>query len=132
MTDRPYLEGKESIGGYAEIDVADLDEALRKAGLRPVHDALMAAITAFGDDIEVAPKKGYLSLRRRTQFAMIQPSATGRIDVGLILRNVPTGDRLEPAASFNALFTHRVRVPGLEGVDAELTGWLRHAYDQAG
>jgi hypothetical protein len=29
VTDGPYLEGKESIGGYAEIEVADLDEALR-------------------------------------------------------------------------------------------------------
>jgi hypothetical protein len=28
VTDGPFLEGKEAIGGYAEIDVADLDEAL--------------------------------------------------------------------------------------------------------
>jgi hypothetical protein len=104
----------------------------RKAGLRPVHDALMATITSFGDDIEVAPKKGYLSLRRRKQFAMIQPSAAGRIDIGLILRDVPADARLESAASFNALFTHRVRVPGPEAIDAELVGWLWRAYDQAG
>src|SRR5690242_13286804 len=31
VTDGPYLEGKEAIGGYAEVDVADLDEALRMA-----------------------------------------------------------------------------------------------------
>jgi len=35
VTDGPYLEGKESIGGYAEIDVADLDEALRMAKTWP-------------------------------------------------------------------------------------------------
>jgi hypothetical protein len=29
VTDGPFLEGKEGIGGYAEIEVADLDEALR-------------------------------------------------------------------------------------------------------
>jgi hypothetical protein len=63
---------------------------------------------------------------------MIQPSAAGRIDVGLILPDVPADGRLEPAASFNALFTHRVRVSGLEAIDAELTGWLRHAYNRAG
>ena len=61
----------------------------KKASLRPLHDALIDTIQAFGDDIEVAPKKGYLSLRRRKQFAMIQPSAPGRIDLGLILRDVP-------------------------------------------
>ena len=35
VTDGPYLEGKESIGGYAEIEVADLDEALRMATTWP-------------------------------------------------------------------------------------------------
>jgi len=31
VTDGPFLEGKEQIGGYVEIDVADLDEALEMA-----------------------------------------------------------------------------------------------------
>jgi hypothetical protein len=29
VLDGPYVEGKEVVSGYAEIDVADLDEALR-------------------------------------------------------------------------------------------------------
>jgi hypothetical protein len=29
ITDGPFVEGKEVVSGYAEIDVADLDEALR-------------------------------------------------------------------------------------------------------
>lgn len=29
VTDGPYVEGKEVVSGYAEIEVADLDEALR-------------------------------------------------------------------------------------------------------
>ena len=104
----------------------------RKADLRPLHDALMTAIAAFGDDIDQVPKKGYLSLRRRKQFAMIQPSGAGRIDIGLVLKDVPALGRLESAASFNALFTHRVRLAGPDGLDAELIGWLRSAYDRAG
>ncbi len=28
VTDGPFMEGKESIGGYAVVEVADLDEAL--------------------------------------------------------------------------------------------------------
>jgi hypothetical protein len=35
VTDGPFLEGKESVGGYAEIDVADMDEALRMARTWP-------------------------------------------------------------------------------------------------
>ena len=115
----------------------------RKAALRPLHEALMTAILALGNDIEIAPKKGYLSLRRGRQFAMIQPSGAGRIDVGLILPATPAtpaapatpatpaDPRLEPAAGFNALFTHRVRLPAGADIDPGLTGWLRLAYQHA-
>ena len=106
----------------------------RKASLRPVHEALMTAVLALGDDVEVAPRKGYLSLRRGRQFAMIQPSGAGRIDVGLILPATPEtqpGPRLESAARFNALFTHRVRVLAGADIDPGLTAWLRLAYQHA-
>jgi hypothetical protein len=103
----------------------------KKASLRPLHDALMTTIQAFGDDIETAPKKGYLSLRRHKQFAMIQPSAAGRIDLGLILPDVPPDARLESAEGFNALFTHRVRLTSTADIDPQLTAWLQHAYDRA-
>ena len=91
----------------------------------------MTAIMSFGDDIELAPKKGYVSVRRSKQFAMLQPSAAGRIDVGLILPGEPAQQRLEIAAGFNTLFTHRVRVTGLGDIDADLIGWLHRAYDRA-
>ena len=35
--DGPFIEGNEVIGGYAEIDVADLDEALRVAKSWPAR-----------------------------------------------------------------------------------------------
>ena len=89
-------------------------------------------IDGFGSDITIAPKKGYLSLRRAKQFAMLQPSTTGRLDVGLILPGVAAAGRLEAAGSFNALFTHRVRVISAGDIDTTLAGWLRAAYDNAG
>ncbi len=92
----------------------------KKAGLKPLHDALMAVTTAFGDYIELAPKNGYVSLRRKKQFAMIQPTTATRIDLGLILKDAPATERLESAASFNALFTHRVRVNAINDMDAQL------------
>jgi hypothetical protein len=92
----------------------------------------MSVIFGFGPDVTTAPKKGYLSIRRAKQFAMIQPSAVGRLDVGLILRDTPPDGRLEAAGSFNALFTHRVRVTSADEIDATLTGWLRTAYLNAG
>src|SRR5258708_20389240 len=104
----------------------------KKAGLKPLHDALMTAITAFGNDIELAPKKGYLSLRRKRQFAMIQPTTAARIDLGLILKEIPTTARLESSPTFNALFTHRVRVSTIDDVDAQVISGLKQAYGLAG
>jgi hypothetical protein len=113
---------------------ASLEDALYPASRRhllPLHEALMTQVRALGDDIELAPKKAYVSIRRRKQFAMIQPAAK-HIDLGLILPGAPHDERLESAESFNALFSSRVRVHTLDDVDAELVGWLREAYDAAG
>jgi len=101
-----------------------------KGALLPIHTRLMESVSGLGPDVEVAPKKGYLSLRRRKQFAMIQPSAR-HADLGLILPGRPVDARFESAASFNALFTHRVRVRSVNGVDRELVGWLEAAYEAA-
>ncbi|MEJ3747010.1 YciI family protein [Actinomycetes bacterium KLBMP 9797] len=40
IVDGPFVEGKEVISGYAEIDVADLDEALRLAKSWPACPVL--------------------------------------------------------------------------------------------
>ncbi len=113
--------------------MADALYAGKKASLRPLHDELMAMVDAMGPDVSMAPKKGYVSLRRpRKQFAMIQPSGAGRIDLGLILPGVPAAGRLEPSGSFNALFTHRVRLTSAGDLDDALAGWLAAAYTAAG
>jgi len=103
-----------------------------KEGLRPAYAALHAAWTALGDDVEVAPKKAYLSLRRTRQFALVQPSTRTRLDLGLRLDDVEPAGRLESSAGWNAMCSHRVRVESADQVDAELVGWLRQAYEQAG
>lgn len=114
-------------------EVADALYTGKKASLRPLHDRLMAMVHALGPDVSLAPKKGYVSLRRpRKQFAMIQPSGAGRIDLGLILPGVPAAGRLEPSGSFNALFTHRVRVTSAGDLDDALARWLAAAYAAAG
>ena len=102
-----------------------------RAAMRPVFDALMARITTFGGDIEQAPKKGYLSLRRTTQFATLHPSTRTRFDVGIKLKGVAPSGRLEAAGSWNAMVTHRVRLASAAEVDAEVVAWLRQAYAMA-
>ena len=122
---------RDHAGVAAPPDPADALYAGAKAGLRPLHDALLGEIRVLGA-FDIAPKKGYLSLRRRKQFAMVQPSTTNRIDLGLILSATPATGRLESAARFNPLFTHRVRITAVTDLDDELRGWLATAYALAG
>jgi predicted transport protein len=127
---RDALAGR-APGGDASGDPIAAIYMGRPAWLRELHDRVMKEVKTFGSDVEVAPKRAYVSLRRRKQFAMIQP-ASNRLDIGLILAAENATDRLELAGSFNAMFTHRVRLEHSADVDAALIGWLKSAYEQAG
>jgi hypothetical protein len=102
-----------------------------KANLKPLYDRLGVAIAKFGGDVELSPKKSYVSLRRSKQFGLIQPSTAERLDVGINLKGVAPKGRLEASGSFNAMVSHRVRVTSAQDIDAELVGWLKSAYDAA-
>lgn len=52
-TDGPYIEGKEHIGGFLIVDVADLDAALRWAG--KLAEVVTLPGAAKGLPIEVRP-----------------------------------------------------------------------------
>jgi hypothetical protein len=101
-----------------------------KASLRPIHDALMAQIDQFGP-FEIAPKKDYVSLRRKKQFAMIGPATKTRVEVGLNMKGIEATQRLvaQPAGG---MCNYKVKVVGAEEVDAEMIAWIRQAYDSAG
>jgi hypothetical protein len=103
-----------------------------KEHLRPIYDRLAKAVQAFGKDVELAPKKAYVSLRRGKQFGLIQPSTKTRVDVGIQLKGAAPKGRLEASGSFNSMVSHRVKVTDAAQADAELIGWLREAYEAAG
>ena len=114
----------------AEDPVGHLFEGGKDA-LRPIYDQLVQAATELGPDVEIAPKTANVSLRRRKQFALIQPSTRTRVDLGLILPGRQPAGRLEPSGSFNAMFTHRVKLSSVDDIDAEVISWLREAYEGA-
>jgi hypothetical protein len=103
-----------------------------KAALKPIYDAVIKAARGFGADLELAPKKTYVSLRRKKQFALIQPSTKTRVDLGINLKGKNPGGRLEASGSFNAMVSHRVRLESPGDVNAEVVGWLKEAFGQAG
>lgn len=102
-----------------------------KEGLKPIYDAIIEVVLSFGSDVEIAPKKSYVSLRRSKQFAIVQPSTRTRVDVGLNLKEYPLTERLEQGNIFNGMCTHRVKLESIHDLDDEVIGWLRTAYDQA-
>jgi hypothetical protein len=100
-----------------------------KAALRPLHDVLMAQIRTFGA-FELAPKKSYVSLRLKKQFAMVGPATKDSVEIGLNVRDLPAHARLkvQPPGSMCHATT---RITNAAEVDALLIGWLRQAYDAA-
>lgn len=124
---RAALEGGAATGD----DLVAAQYSGPKSALRPIYDKLAEAIAGFGQDVEFAPKKAYVSLRRKKQFGLIQPSTRTRVDVGINLKGEPPTERLEASGSFNAMVSHRVRIGDAREVDAELVGWLRDAYDRS-
>src|SRR6185369_2379126 len=101
-----------------------------KAVLRPIHDRLMQEIKAFGG-FEIAPKKTYLSLRRKKQFAMIGPATNTRIEVGLNMKGVAATTRLAEMPS-GGMCNYKVNLTDAAQVDSELIAWIKRAYDSAG
>ena len=119
------LQGKATDG---EMDPVDAMFAGAKASLRPIYDAIKAALDTFGSDVDYAPKKGYLSVRRKKQFAILQPSTATRFDLGINLKGVESIGRLEASGNFNAMLTHRVCLSSVEEVDTDVLAWLKQAY----
>jgi hypothetical protein len=101
-----------------------------KAALRPIHEALLAGMQGLGV-FEAAPKKSYISYRRKKQFAMIGPATNTRVELGLNIKSLDASPRLE-ALSAGQMCSFRVRLTEAAQVDDEVLGWVRAAYDAAG
>jgi Domain of unknown function (DUF5655)/Domain of unknown function (DUF4287) len=116
--------------GASGTDILDEMYSGLKANLRPIHEKLMNAIQQFGD-FEIAPKKGYVSLRRKRQFAMLGPATNTKIELGLNVKHLAEDSRLvlQPAGS---MCNYKIRISDLDEIDESVVGWLREAFNAAG
>jgi predicted transport protein len=127
------MKARSADAGSAESSDQLIDDQYKnKENLKPFYNNLISKIKNFGNDIEIAPKKAYVSIRRKKQFALIQPSTKTRLDVGINLKGTEPSGNLEAAGSFNAMCSHRVRIEDDSKINAELINWLKSAYEQAG
>jgi predicted transport protein len=101
-----------------------------KTALRPIHDKLLAKLGKLGD-FEEAPKKTYVSYRRKKQFIMIGPATNTRVDVGINAKGINGNERLETLPP-GGMCNYKVKLTSMDQVDAELMGWIKTAFDAAG
>jgi len=111
---------------------AVLDEIYsgKKEHQRPIHEKLMAAIGGFGE-FEIAPKKGYVSLRRKKQFAMLGPKTNDRFELGLNLKDDVKDPRVK-ALPPGGMCQFVVPLTSADEVDAKLIAIVKRAYEAAG
>ena len=127
-----FLNAESGAPGQAASSTDTLDQIYvgPKAALRPIHEKLMEAVNKFGE-FEVSPKKTYISLRRKKQFAMIGPATNTRVEVGINLKGVKGNDRLVELPP-GQMCQYKVKLTEVKEVDKELIDWIREAYDSAG
>lgn len=126
-------EAKQSSSMAAENQDDLISEQYKgKDELRKWYDELIEKVKAFGTDVELSPKKAYVSLRRKKQFALVQPSTKTRIDIGLNIKNVEPSGKLEASGSWNAMCSHRIKIESEKDVTPDVLKWLKQAYEQAG
>lgn len=122
-------DGARAAQGKGEDAVLDEIYSGAKAGFRPIHEKLIKEMNKFGE-FEIVPKKGYVSLRRKKQFAMIGPKTNTRFEVGINAKGLKKNSRLaeQPQGS---MCNYIVSLTDVKEVDSELVAWLKSAYETA-
>lgn len=123
---------KSDAGSEANQDDLVSNQYKGKEDLRPIYEAVIKLVSSFGQDVEIAPKRAYVSLRRKKQFALIQPSTKTRVDIGINIKGKEPDGLLEASGSFNSMVSHRVRTSSVKDVTKDVKKWLKEAYDNAG
>lgn len=90
-----------------------------KEHFKPLYDKLIKEIVKFGKDVEIAPKNTYVSLRRKKQFAILNPATKTRFEIGVNLKGQEPKGKLEPEKN-NAMCSHKINLASLTDIDKEV------------
>ena len=121
-------------GGAAAYDPERMVDELysgQREALRPLHDALLDAAFALGEDVKASPCQTMVPLYRKHCFAEITPATKAAVDLKLALgRDVEATGRLEPlrGGMGDDRVTHRIRIASRKEIDGEVKRWLKAAY----
>ena len=102
-----------------------------RAALRPIHERILELAFTLGDDVKVCPCQTIVPLYRNHVFAQIKPATNKRIDLDFALKDAKATGRLIDTGGFakKDRITHRIPITSVDEIDAEVTKWLKKAYD---
>jgi hypothetical protein len=132
--ERRAAQGDPARGGPLSVLTAEADELIAgqyagRGQLRPVLDAVLAALHEVGPVTVQARKTLVSASTPRRVFAVVQPATKNRVDLGLRLQGARPGGRILAARDLGPA-TVRIALTRPEDVDAEVIGWLRRAYQE--
>jgi predicted transport protein len=143
-----YLKEEYSLGhGFANLiahkaKASDADSAsdtndliakqyIGKEHFKPIYDKIIHEITQWDGEFEVAPKNAYVSLRRKKQFAILQPATKTRFEIGINLKGQEARGVLEAINSANAMCSHKINIFSVDDLNQEVFDWIKKAFDAA-
>lgn len=132
----PHVAARVLSGALEKYDDPDKLVAAQYSGakksLRPVYEAVLKTAKKLGKDVVERPCKTYVPLHRSKTFAVIKPERS-HVAVGFCLgKSAKPSGRLTVAKNLGSdRVTHKLELTSPTDVNAELTRWLRAAYDLA-
>ncbi len=127
------LKARSADAGSAENKDTLIDKQYKgKEHFLPVYKKLISEISKLGKDIEIAPKNNYVSLRRKKQFATLQPATKTRFEIGLNLKGMETGGIVETVTSSSAMCSHKINISAEKEITKEVIKWIGVSYKNAG
>ena len=102
-------------GGKAEEPASPKKKSVKKKKKKAAKKVAAVPAGAKGrkmpkEEFEEAPKKTYVSYRRKKQFATIGPATNTRVELRLNMKGVPATDRLAQLPAACGKFVYALRV----------------------
>jgi predicted transport protein len=121
--------------GSDAASASDTDELIvaqykGKEHLKAHYDKIIADIHKFGGSFEIAPKKTYVSLRRKKQFIVLNPASKTRFEIGFNLKGVAAKGKLVDEKP-DGICSHKISLADINEIDSEVMDWIRLAFEKA-
>ena len=101
-----------------------------KEHLKEFYDKLIEEIQKFDGDFEIAPKKTYVSLKRKKQFIILNPASKTRFEIGFNLKGIEAKGKLENEKP-NGICSHKINLSSISEIDQEVIDYIELAFKNA-